>query len=86
MKLEMYDLHYPLQITRVRYDRGHIQMPLILFAAFNVKSIFQMIYREISRRNRAKDNNIRLRWHGDLWKVIFIKKKKKNNQKGHKQH
>lgn len=75
MKLEMYDLHYPQQITSVGDDRGHVQMPLILFAAFNVESIFQMIYREISRKNRAKDNNIRLRWHGDLWKVIFVIKK-----------
>lgn len=84
MKVEMYDLHYPLQIAGVRYDRGHIQMPLIWFAAFNVESIFQMIYREISRKNRAKDDNIRLGWHGDLWKAIFIFKK--NNQKEHKQH
>lgn len=57
----MYDLHYPLQMTSVHYDSGHIQLPLILFAAFNVESIFQMIYSEISR----KKSSIRLRRHGD---------------------
>lgn len=40
MKPEMYDLHYPLQSTSVHYDSVGTQLPLILLAEFNLKSIF----------------------------------------------
>lgn len=57
----MYDLHYPLQSPSVYYDSGGIRLPLILLAAFNLDSIFKMIYSEISRRESINDNSIRLR-------------------------